>query len=197
MSRGQPLFASDRDHIHHRLLDRGATPSAVAIQIYIASILVSLVCIAVAIADHFVLGLGIAGVALLALFSARVLGYLEWGGWAARWSGRAETRVLHAAMALARLKIRQADDDAGRLRAVAVAAAEMGCLRIEWVRGDQHIEWVDPYDPADLLELGGGVVELPVDDQTTVSFTMADATKLDDERSQLLEELCQELRERL
>ncbi len=196
MSRGQPLFASDRDHIHHRLLDRGATPSAVAIQIYIASILVSLVCIAVAIADHFVLGLGIAGVALLALFSARVLGYLEWGGWAARWSGRAETRVLHAAMALARLKIRQADDDAGRLRAVAVAAAEMGCLRIEWVRGDQHIEWVDPYDPAD-LEPCGGVVELPVDDQTTVSFTMADATNLDDERSQLLEELCQELRERL
>lgn len=196
MSRGQPLFASDRDHIHHRLLDRGGTPSAVAIQIYIASILVSLVCIAVAIADQFVIGLGIAGVALLALFSARVLGYLEWGGWAARWSGRDETRVLHAAMALARLKIRQADDEPGLLRALAVAAAEMGCLRIVLARGDQRVEWVDPCS-AEEIQPEGGVVELPINDQTTIRFTMTDATQPDDERSQLLEELCQELRERL
>ncbi|HWL94315.1 MAG TPA: MraY family glycosyltransferase, partial [Phycisphaerae bacterium] len=32
--RGQPLFTSDRDHIHHRLLDRGRSPSMAAIQIY-------------------------------------------------------------------------------------------------------------------------------------------------------------------
>ncbi len=196
MSRGQPLFASDRDHIHHRLLDRGASPSAVAIQIYVASILVSLVCIAVAIADQFVIGLGIAGVALLALFSARVLGYLEWGGWAARWSGREETRVLHAAMGLARLKIRQADDESGLLRAAAVAAEEMGCRRIILARGDERFEWLDPYGP-ESVEAEPGVVELAIDDQMTVSFTMADAARLDDERSQLLEELCQELRERL
>jgi len=32
--RGQPIFAADRDHIHHRLLDRGLTPRRVVLLLY-------------------------------------------------------------------------------------------------------------------------------------------------------------------
>ena len=32
--RGQPIFAADRGHIHHRLLDRGLSPRRVALILY-------------------------------------------------------------------------------------------------------------------------------------------------------------------
>ena len=204
MVRGQPLFASDRDHIHHRLLDRGRSPSAAAIQIYIVSIVVSLVCIAAVTANHFVLGLGIAGVALMALFSARVLGYLEWGGWVARWSGREETKVLHLAADLARLKIRQAKDRAQLLRGLAIAAREMGCVRIVLLHGEETNTWDDP----DRGDVAAGfedatdsedcvTVEMPLDEETKIRFTLSGGESLDAERSQLLEELSRELGEQL
>ena len=204
MVRGQPLFVSDRDHIHHRLLDRGRSPSAAAIQIYIASIVVSLVCIAAVTANHFVLGLGIGGVALIALFSARVLGYLEWGGWAARWSGREETKVLHTAADLARLKIRQAKDRAQLLRGLAIAAREMGCTRIVLLHGEETTTWENPdrgdvaagFDETTGSETGSAV-EMSLDEGTTIRFTLAAGEELDAERSQLLEELSRELGERL
>ena len=201
--RGQPLFVSDRDHIHHRLLDRGRSPSSAAIQIYVASVIVSLVCIAAATANHFVLGVGIAGVALMALFSARVLGYLEWGGWAAHWSGREETKVLHAAVELARLKIHQAQDRAQLLRGLAVAAREMGCVRIVLDRGEETFSWEDPDrgDVAEGFDDPGAerlaTVELPLDEATKLRFTLAGGETLDEERSSLLEELGRELGERL
>lgn len=196
MLRGQPLFASDRDHIHHRLIDRGRTPTRAAIQIYIASILVCGVLIAAATANHFVLGLGITGVAVMALFSARVLGYLEWGGWAARWSGRAETKILHAAAELARLKMRRTDDPGELLRSIGIAAAEMGCVRIVLVRGEETIEWGDPErNPGETPTDAG--VELALDDQTLIRFTLTGSEALDDERSHLLEDLARELGDRL
>ncbi len=128
--RGQPLFASDRDHIHHRLMDRSRRPSLAAMQIYAISIVLCLLCLAAMTANYFVLGIGLTGVLLMTLFSARVLGYLEWGGWAARWSGREETRVLHAAAQLARLKIQLARDGHELVRALAPLAAEVGCRRL-------------------------------------------------------------------
>ncbi|MFQ5412787.1 MAG: hypothetical protein ACE5EC_10845, partial [Phycisphaerae bacterium] len=167
-----------------------------AIQIYIASILVCGVLIAAATANHFVLGLGITGVAVMALFSARVLGYLEWGGWAARWSGRAETKILHAAAELARLKMRRTDDPGELLRSIGIAAAEMGCVRIVLVRGEETIEWGDPErNPGETPTDAG--VELALDDQTLIRFTLTGSEALDDERSHLLEDLARELGDRL
>ncbi|MFQ5430591.1 MAG: MraY family glycosyltransferase, partial [Phycisphaerae bacterium] len=204
MVRGQPLFTSDRDHIHHRLLERGRTPSRAAIQIYIASIIVSLLCVAAAMSNYLVLGLGIAGVLVMALFSARVLGYLEWGGWAAKWTGREETKVLHTAAVLARLKLRQAGDQMQRLRALAVVAREMGCHRIVLVREGESIEWRDPErsDVASEFEdpeaTGGGTqLEMVIDASTRLCFTFDTASALNDERAQILEELGRELGARL
>ncbi len=202
--RGQPLFASDRDHIHHRLLDRGRTPSRAAIQIYVASILVSLLCIAAVMSNYFVLGVSIAGVTLMALFSARVLGYLEWGGWAARWSGREETRLLHAAANLARLKLARATDQRQLLAALAIAAREMGVQRIELIQGGETMTWDDPlthdvaegFDPTDAPRQPT-TVEMPLEDGRAIRFTLIGQAEIDPERAQILEELCQQLGARL
>ncbi len=239
--RGQPLFSSDRDHIHHRLLDRSRSPSIAAIQIYVACFVLSVFCIAAAAANHFIVGVAIAGVAIMAVFSARVLGYLEWGGWAARWSGRGETRILHAAATLARLKIRQAHDQSQLLQSLAIAAREMGCVHIELKRGEDRISWTDPRpddvargfslnddaaaaisdNPVNVpatadgapeapptsdtvgspqeeeIVLTSSMFEVPVDDETTIRFTFTGQVELNEERSQILEELTRELGERL
>ncbi|MCG8408837.1 MAG: undecaprenyl/decaprenyl-phosphate alpha-N-acetylglucosaminyl 1-phosphate transferase [Phycisphaerales bacterium] len=204
MLRGQPLFVSDRDHIHHRLMDRSRTPSRAALQIYVASVFVSLLCIAAAMSNYFVLGLGITGVTVLALFSARVLGYLEWGGWIARWSGREETKVLHAAVNLARLKIARSGDLRQLLAALAIAVREMGIRRIEFVQNDEAMTWDDPitHDVAegfDESERAGPatVVEMSLNETAAVRFTLIGQTKLEDEHAHLLDELCRQLASRI
>ncbi len=196
--RGQPLFASDRDHIHHRLLDRGRTPSAAAIQIYIASVIVSLVCIAAMTANHFVLGLIVVGVLVMALFSARVLGYLEWGGWTAHWTGRQETKILHAAAQLARLKIDAAECENDLVSALGTLATEMDCGVITlssghrtctWRRHDKESPVATDHALAQLLEkqFGGGRV---------LRFFFSQEKAPIGESLTLLEEVCERLESR-
>jgi UDP-GlcNAc:undecaprenyl-phosphate GlcNAc-1-phosphate transferase len=197
MVRGQPLFASDRDHIHHRLLQRGRSPSAAALSIYAAGFLVSLLCIAAMTAHYFVLGIGVAGVLVMVLFSARVLGYLEWGGWTARWSGREETKVLHAAAELTRLKIQQARDEDQLLRALAVLAAEVGCGRITLTQAGAVTEWRDPYLPALTDADPGAALGMRLSDEAEIKFAFLRPDSLDEERSVLLEEVARLLGERL
>lgn len=190
--RGQPLFASDRDHIHHRLLDRGRTPSAAAVQIYIASIIVSAVCIAAMTANHFVLGLLVVGVLVMALFAARVLGYLEWGGWTAHWTGRQETKVLHAAAHLARLKIAQAHDAPALVRAMAILAPEVSCCRIEMKEGDRTAMWDDNggNEPPPPEQESTSIFEWVGEGDVRIRLWFRGTAPLDAERSQLVEELC-------
>ncbi|MCB9852864.1 MAG: undecaprenyl/decaprenyl-phosphate alpha-N-acetylglucosaminyl 1-phosphate transferase [Phycisphaerales bacterium] len=192
--RGQPLFSSDRDHIHHRLIDRGARPSTAAIQIYIASFILCLMCIAAAAANHFILGVGIAFVLAMAVFSARVLGYLEWGGWVARWGGREETRILHAAANLARLKLRRARTDAERAIALGILAREIGCRRIELVRAGAVVadRVIDNAAPA---ESSVRRVELSVSDALMLRLELVEGTAPDDVRVQLLEEVASTVRD--
>lgn len=186
MARGQPLFASDRDHIHHRLVDRGRSPSAAAIQIYIASIIVCVLCLAAMTAHHLVLGLIIAGVIFLALFSARVLGYLEWGGWASRWSGRQETKVLHAAANLARLKIQQAANPRELVRALAVIAPEIGCHEVALIDHGAETNWREH----GFANNAGRQFEVTLSEGRVIRFTSFTSDELDSERQGLIGELC-------
>jgi UDP-GlcNAc:undecaprenyl-phosphate GlcNAc-1-phosphate transferase len=189
--RGQPLFASDRDHIHHRLLSRGSSPSAAALQIYAASILVSLACIAAVIANHFVLGLGVLGVLAMALFSARVLGYLEWGGWTARWSGRADTRVLHAAAHLARLKIEQARSQDDCVQALGAIGPEISAKLITLVCDARESRW------GEVVAESPVALEMALSDDRCVRIVLSGPNPLDVERSQIVEELCRQIDARL
>ncbi len=196
--RGQPLFASDRDHIHHRLTDRSRRPSVAAMQIYVVSVVLCLLCLAAMTAHYFVLGLGLAGVLLMAVFSARVLGYLEWGGWAARWSGREETRVLHAAAQLARLKVQLARDGAELVRAFAPLAAEIGCRRLTLDLAGRTHEWAEALpSPGAVPVPESAPLELPIAAGAVMRFFVADPGAIDEERRQLIEELGRTLAVRL
>jgi len=193
--RGQPLFSSDRDHIHHRLLDRGRSPSRTAIQIYIVSIVVSLICIAAMSANHLAVGLGVAGVLLLALFSVRVLGYLEWGGWTAHWTGREETKVLHAAAHLARLKIDRARSVDELVQALAVIAPEIGCHAIVFDGPAGTARW-DTGRPAAGSERAHAF-QMAMGDVGAIQWHVAGGDVLTDEHRQLVEELSQRAGARL
>ncbi|MBN2559903.1 MAG: undecaprenyl/decaprenyl-phosphate alpha-N-acetylglucosaminyl 1-phosphate transferase [Phycisphaerae bacterium] len=195
--RGQPLFVSDREHIHHRLMDRSRTPSFAAIQIYVASILLCTVCIAAMTAHYFVLGLGIAGVLVMALFSARVLGYLEWGGWTARWTGREDTKILHAAAHLARLKIQRAADEQQLLQALATVAPEIACRRITIECNGRVTEWTDGRASESDAQNEPAAFEMTLADGVVIRFILDKSVSLDDERRQLVEELCTMLAQRL
>lgn len=193
--RGQPLFSSDRDHIHHRLIDRGHRPSTAAIQIYIASFILCLLCIAAAAANHFILGVGVAFVMIMTVFSARVLGYLEWGGWVARWSDREETRILHAAANLARLKLRRAKTDDERLAALSIVAGELGCQRIELFRSGNAVaeRVVDNRCAAE--DAPPSEHEVLINDDLSLRLQMLDASDVDDAKLQLLEDVASILRD--
>ncbi len=184
MARGQPLFSSDRDHIHHRLLARGGSPSWATVQIYLAAIVVAVLCIAAMTSNHFVVGLGIVGALAVAYFSARVLGYLEWGGWTARWSGREETRQLHVAAQLARLRIASAKNDQELVDALATIAPEIGFAEISFSGANREARWrrsdTNPSTPM--------MFEMQVQDGFAIRFVLG--IEITPEQRQILEELC-------
>lgn len=182
MVRGQPLFAGDRDHIHHRLLNRGASPSRAAIQVYAISAVLGALCLAAVAANHLTLGLAIGGALLMAIFGARLLGYLQWGGWAANWRARSETRVLHAAANLARLKINAARGDGDAIiQALGIAAAEMGCRSVTLTVVERMRTW------GDVTESDAKIVTV-AHENARVNFALSSQTA-SAEVVQLLEEL--------
>lgn len=193
MIRGQPLFASDRDHIHHRLLDRTRSPSAAAIQIYAGSALLALLCIAAMTTNYLVVGLAVTAVLGLAVFCARVLGYLEWGGWAAKWSGRSETQLLHAAAQHARLRIGAAKSAPDVLGAFALVAPEtfLRELHADLPHGCEIVKLADADDDAAEVRL-----QVAAHD-ATLTLVLDGSKSLDAERRLILEELAHAAAERL
>lgn len=168
-ARGQPLWASDRDHIHHRLLARGHSASKTAILIYVASVAFAAVCIFAMTANHLVVGLIVAGLTVLAFICVRVLGYFEWAGL----SQREETKLLHAAAHLAKLKLADARSLQGIVAAFNVLGAEAGFETHENLVADNA-------DPRVTMTLGRGA---------QITLTCAEAQLADPEVRALIEEL--------
>lgn len=139
---GQPLFSPDREHIHHRLASRGYGASGAALRIYAGSLALIGIGVLLSSVNHFAVGMGLLCVLGLALFSVRVLGYLEWAGWSDVVRDRRENKLLHAAAELARLKIRASKRVDDVLAGLGVFATEIGVAAIEIdVEGDTH-RWV-------------------------------------------------------
>lgn len=147
-------------------------------------------------ANYFILGLGVAGVMVMALFSARVLGYLEWGGWTARWSGREETRILHAAAELARLKMRQAHGPDDLLRALAVLACEIGCREMVLTHEGGEARWADA-QPAGSDAADAQLYETTFGEGRTIRFAFRPGCSPNQEQEALIGELCHVMNERM
>lgn len=75
--RGQPLFESDRHHIHHRLLSLGWTPRQVVLLLYATSALAALGCILIARGHNIVTGMVLLLFMGVCWFGVRRLAYPE------------------------------------------------------------------------------------------------------------------------
>lgn len=75
--RGQPFFASDRHHIHHRLLALGLTPRRVVLILYGVSVAAALGCILIARGHNLVTGLVLLLFLGVCWIGVRRLGYPE------------------------------------------------------------------------------------------------------------------------
>lgn len=75
--RRQPLFEGDRNHIHHRLLDRGFTPRKVALVMYACAAIGALGSLVVA--NRNVSGFIILAFCMTAWIGVQHLGYVEFG----------------------------------------------------------------------------------------------------------------------
>lgn len=142
--RGQPLFASDREHVHH-VLERGHGPSGAAMRIYVASLLLIGVCVLLTSVNHLAVGIGLAIALGLAFFSVRVLGYMEWQGWIAQFRAREDVRIVYAAATLARLKLSVATTSNDVLEALGAILTEFGAVAIEVDLDGETYRWSRPY----------------------------------------------------
>jgi len=75
--RRQPLFERDRNHIHHRLLDRGFTPRKVALVLYACAALGAV--FSLIVSDRNISGFIILAFCLTTWIGVQHLGYVEFG----------------------------------------------------------------------------------------------------------------------
>jgi UDP-GlcNAc:undecaprenyl-phosphate GlcNAc-1-phosphate transferase len=76
---GQPLFRADREHIHHKLLQRGMSPRQVVIALYAVSALFALLSLFLLWPAGPTLGLVLLVIGTVIWFGVQHLGYLEFG----------------------------------------------------------------------------------------------------------------------
>lgn len=169
--KGQPVWASDRDHIHHRLLARGHTPSQAALLIYVGGLVLIGACLVAMTSHHLAVGLSLAAMVALAFVCVRVLGYFEWRGW----RDREERKLLHAAAQLARLKLARAATPAEIVSALGIFATEAGIERVALECSARLVEW-----PAQGPEAGAatGTERVECDEAFEVSHRLANGWML-------------------
>ncbi len=73
----RPLFAADREHIHHRLLDRGITHRKAVLVLYSVSVALAGAATAIALARDWVVGLALVGACAVLIGLVRFLGYFR------------------------------------------------------------------------------------------------------------------------
>jgi UDP-GlcNAc:undecaprenyl-phosphate GlcNAc-1-phosphate transferase len=131
--RGQPIFAADRGHIHHRLLDKGLTPRRVALLLYGACGLGASLSLVVTVAQNQFGGL------ILVLFSAGAwlgvqnLGYTEFRMARRLLAAGAFQNMLNAHLALDKLDLAlaAATQPEQCWSALEEASASLGFHRVE------------------------------------------------------------------
>lgn len=76
--RGKSMFSGDREHIHHRLLQRGLDHGRAAVILYLVCLLFCMLGIAVVVGNDFWIGAGVVGIAVVFLLGLWLLGYLAY-----------------------------------------------------------------------------------------------------------------------
>lgn len=74
---GRPVFTADREHIHHKLLQRGMSPRQVVIALYAVSAVFALLSLFLLLPERNTLGLVLVVIGMGVWFGVQHLGYLE------------------------------------------------------------------------------------------------------------------------
>jgi UDP-GlcNAc:undecaprenyl-phosphate GlcNAc-1-phosphate transferase len=102
--RGRPIFGADRDHIHHRLLDRGLTPRHVALLLYGVCGLAAACSLFLSVLHRDFAGLIILIFCAASWFGIRYLGYIEFNIARQMLLGSNIRRMVDAEVALRRFE---------------------------------------------------------------------------------------------
>ena len=98
----QPIFAADRGHIHHRLLDRGLTPRRVALSLYAACGLAAALSLLTSVSENYMAGLVVVVFCAFTWLGVQHLGYIEFGMAGRLILDGSFRRLLHSQMELRR-----------------------------------------------------------------------------------------------
>jgi len=103
---GRPVFTADREHIHHKLLERGLSQRQVAITLYAVSAVFALLSLFLLWPDQRSLGLVLAVLGTGVWIGVQRLGYLEFGG-----LRRVAQRSIERQILINNLAIRRATEE--------------------------------------------------------------------------------------
>jgi UDP-GlcNAc:undecaprenyl-phosphate GlcNAc-1-phosphate transferase len=140
--RRQPIFGADSDHIHHRLLKRGATPRNAVVLLYLLSGLAAGFSLLQSMVHASYNGLVIVLFCILAWVGVHSLGYIEFGAASRLLLGGGFRIVLEAEVSVRTLEqmlsVSVTSDDCWR--AIIEAGQVFGFSRISLAIGDKTYE---------------------------------------------------------
>jgi UDP-GlcNAc:undecaprenyl-phosphate GlcNAc-1-phosphate transferase len=174
---GKSLFIADREHIHHKLLDRGLSHRQVVILLYAVSALFALVSLLLLAPSGPTLGLILAVVGTGVWFGVQQLGYLEFGE-----IRRVAMRTLEQrSIFINDLSIRRATEDLKVTRDYAQV-----CRILESAFSSNDFDGFDLESkllPEDLYEVGHSLMLLKPADTIHFKWSKPSCTNLYDDRS--------------
>jgi UDP-GlcNAc:undecaprenyl-phosphate/decaprenyl-phosphate GlcNAc-1-phosphate transferase len=143
----RPLFAPDRGHVHHRLLDLGMTHRRAVMVLYGVSVLLAAGAIAVSLGRAWEVGVALFSVSVVFVALVRFLGYFEYLHARGRQTARiydSQTELLRRAVPLALLRLEQASRDDEVFDTVWSTLSSAGFASIRLVGSDPPASWVNP-----------------------------------------------------
>jgi UDP-GlcNAc:undecaprenyl-phosphate GlcNAc-1-phosphate transferase len=125
-ARGAPLFSADRGHIHHRLLSKGLSHRQSVLVLWAVSALLGLGAVLLSLATSAQGTALVAGLAALALWALRALGYLDLRKVESLLEERRRNALRRAAVRTAASALRDAPSHEAVWAAVRTVAAALG-----------------------------------------------------------------------
>ena len=142
-ARGVPLFAADREHLHHKLLDLGLSPRGAVLALWVAAALLGALAVALTRAGPWQTVAYLAGLAAAGLVALWRLGYVSRERLRALVSARRRNRELQGGVRDIAEQLRRAAEPIEIWRTVKDAAPRLGAqvLALRLVREEETVDF--------------------------------------------------------
>ncbi len=147
----RPLFAADRGHIHHRLLDMGLTHRRAVLMIYAVNVILMLTAIAISLGRSWQVGLALVATSAVFIGLVRAVGYFGYVHRRRRQRERLrpqDSELLRRVVPALPARFEQARTQADLMTTLCESAIEAGLCYIEIVSPDDDapplFQWTNP-----------------------------------------------------